>query len=91
MIEQGGVDVLISDLNMPVLDGLELVRAMNDGRMAEPPKMIMVTSAVGDALLALMTSLGVGAVVQKPLTLEKLTTACKDIKIRPAAPPAASG
>lgn len=42
LLEGGGFDLLITDLDMPGLSGLEL--AESAGRLARPPRMLLITA-----------------------------------------------
>ncbi len=68
LLEAGGIDILVSDLNMPVMDGLELVRALKDSAVPRPRRIIIVTSAVGQDLIAELGRVQVDGVICKPVT-----------------------
>jgi two-component system chemotaxis response regulator CheY len=73
--EQGGVDLLVTDLNMPVMDGFELLRALQALPKAEPCLVLVTSSAASAALEPELASLGVAGVFAKPLvpmTIAKL-------------------
>ncbi len=63
-------DAIISDLKMPKLDGLGLLRALGD--KGEPPPFIMITAhgSVRDAVEAM--SLGAADFIEKPFDLAEL-------------------
>jgi CheY-like chemotaxis protein len=86
MLEQHGADVLITDLNMPAMNGLELIRAVTDGHVPPPGTIIVLTAAVGPALTEELARYGVGAVIAKPLTLQTIAAACNDLGLRPDPP-----
>lgn len=74
VIEAGGIDVLVSDLNMPVLDGHELLRAIKESDL-DLRLTIIMTSAVSLDLLQDLVRVGVDAVINKPLTVAAFTNA----------------
>ena len=84
LIEDGGADVLITDLNMPAMNGLELIRAVTDGHIKPPGTIIVLTAAVGPALTEELARYGVGAVIAKPLTLQTIAAACNDLGLHPS-------
>jgi CheY-like chemotaxis protein len=69
----GGVDVVLSDLAMPGLDGFDLLTALRASRMS-PPVVVMTAS---DDEEQIIRALGLGArtVVRKPFTGEELGVA----------------
>ena len=72
VLDRGPVDLIVSDLHMPGMDGLELVsrvRRRADGR--EVPIVIVTTEAGEEAVRAAMTR-GASGYVVKPFTPEKL-------------------
>jgi CheY-like chemotaxis protein len=75
MAPGAAVDIIISDLDMPGMDGLELMRHLGVGRVTAR---IILVSALGDLLLASAQTMSreygvnVLGVVEKPLTPAKL-------------------
>jgi CheY-like chemotaxis protein len=72
-VADGGIDVVLTDLVMPGLDGLDLLTALRASRMS-PPVVVMTAS---DDEEQIMRALGLGArtVVRKPFTGEELGVA----------------
>jgi two-component system chemotaxis response regulator CheY len=68
MIEAGKADVLITDLNMPVMDGLELLRAIHESGAPKPILTIVMTSAASTALKAELDKYQVAALITKPVS-----------------------
>lgn len=65
-----GVDLVVTDFNMPNVSGLDVVRALADIR---PDLPVLISSGyVSDELRASASDLGVRAVMQKEQTLEEL-------------------
>ena len=86
-------DAIVSDLKMPKLDGLGLLRAL--GEKGEPPPFIMITAhgSVKDAVEAM--SLGAADFMEKPFELAefefKVERAIEEHKAAGATPPKPSG
>jgi DNA-binding response OmpR family regulator len=72
-VAEGGVDVVLTDLAMPGLDGFDLLTALRASRMS-PPVVVMTAS---DDEEQIIRALGLGArtVVRKPFTGEELGVA----------------
>jgi len=73
VIEDSPVDLVVTDVNMPDMDGLELINAL---RGRTPPLPIIVMSGGGrfDKSMLLQSATVLGAVVSlaKPFSLEEL-------------------
>jgi CheY-like chemotaxis protein len=72
LIHQSKPDLIISNGNMPVMDGIELLRALKADEQLKTIPFIMVTgrseSSFGDAA----RTLGADAVILKPIGIEEL-------------------
>jgi CheY-like chemotaxis protein len=68
-------DILVADLHMPVLDGLQLIRALRSEPGQDELKVIAVTGDGGDRREDELLAAGADAFMTKPLDLERLTTA----------------
>lgn len=68
----GGIGVLITDWNMPEMNGLDLVKKVRaDGRFADMP-IIMVTTEGGKAEVITALKAGVNNYIVKPFTPQVL-------------------
>jgi len=70
MLKESGYDLVLSDLRMPNMDGLELLRETR--KLARPPAFIMITAhgSIPDAVEAM--NLGAVDFVEKPFNLDEL-------------------
>jgi CheY-like chemotaxis protein len=67
-------DVILSDIRMPRMDGLQLAhRVKGDRRWARVP-IIAVTAHIGPANLQALRQAGFAGHIQKPVDLDALTT-----------------
>ena len=76
-VAEGGVDVVLTDLQMPGLDGFDLLHALRAMRPA-PPAVVMTASADEEST-ARALALGARAIVRKPFALEELTAPIADV------------
>ena len=72
LLKEGGVELLVTDLNMPVLDGRELIR-----RVSASPKLIglpimVITSSGNEARKQELLDLGAKVVLRKPVNPMKV-------------------
>jgi two-component system chemotaxis response regulator CheY len=59
-------DLLITDLNMPDLDGIDLISKIKDDPMSESLKIIVVSADADNSVISICKSLGVLAFFTKP-------------------------
>ena len=72
VLDANEIDLVISHIMMPEMDGEQLVTAMRDsGRLARTP-VIVVSSAGGEQRLQRLEELGVKGFVHKPFTPEQI-------------------
>ena len=81
IINKGGVDIVLTDIRMPVMDGLEVARHI--AKLVTPPKLIFVTAFDQYAVKAF--ELNAIDYLLKPIRQERLLAALsKAIAIKPA-------
>jgi two-component system chemotaxis response regulator CheY len=68
----GPVDLVLVDWNMPVMDGLQFIRAVRAERAYERVAVVMVTSEAEPAQIARALMAGADEYAIKPLTSEAL-------------------
>jgi two-component system, chemotaxis family, chemotaxis protein CheY len=79
-VRAGGIDLLVTDLNMPVLDGLELVRRVRASPKLNGLPIVVVTSAANPVMTKLLSDAGAAAVLIKPVSPAKLAQALGDLE-----------
>jgi two-component system sensor histidine kinase/response regulator len=89
ILRQQRVDVVLSDWNMPVMNGLELLKAIRaDHKLAQLP-FIMITAEVERARIEEVIAAGVSDLLVKPYTADRLVARLQKaltIRPRPVAP-----
>ncbi len=75
LIRQEPLDLLITDLNMPQMTGVELLKELHETRRAEGMKIIVITSDRNEERLEELQDLEVCAVLNKPFRPESLREA----------------
>jgi CheY-like chemotaxis protein len=70
------IDILVSDIRMPVMDGVELVRQINGMELYIPS--VIFVSGFGDVHPREMYGLGVEALMEKPLSRKNLIRALEE-------------
>ena len=65
-------DAIILDLAMPDMSGYDVLESLKDEGLLRPNKIIISTASIADNVVEEMLSIGVKAILQKPLSLEHL-------------------
>jgi two-component system, chemotaxis family, chemotaxis protein CheY len=74
--KEGKVDLILSDWNMPIMDGLEFVEEVRNGDdETKDIPIVMVTTEGGDSKVAESVAAGANGHVKKPFTAEDLQSA----------------
>lgn len=68
----GKVDLILSDINMPVMDGLEFVRCVQSTNLAVGTPIVMITTEGSEANVMEALSLGARGYIRKPFTPEQV-------------------
>lgn len=74
------IDLVIADLNMPVMDGMELLRTMRDSDELRSTPVIVVSTEGASSRLAALRDLGVSTFVRKPFTPEQIRDAVTSLE-----------
>ncbi len=72
VLEKDWVDLVFCDISMPVMDGEELVTAMNANGMIDTIPVVIVSSAGSEPRVARLRDKGVRDYIQKPFTPERI-------------------
>lgn len=74
----GGIGLVLTDLNMPVMNGLALVRALKG--MAAPPAIAVMSGRFDPAIRAALRAEGVTALLGKPFSVSELETTLLQVR-----------
>ena len=70
-------DLILSDINMPYLDGLELLQALKGDDLTAKVPVVLLTGRNDDETYIRATQLGVAGYVTKPVKLDELLATLK--------------
>jgi two-component system chemotaxis response regulator CheY len=73
------VDIVLCDLHMPVMDGLELVKKLGSDPATADVPVVIVSSERSAGLLAELEELGVRGFLRKPFRPEALGNLVRDV------------
>ena len=79
ILEQNDVDIVFSDVNMPVMGGLEMVERIKSQERFKFLPIVMLTTETSPELKAQGKALGVKAWMIKPFNKEKFFMALKKL------------
>ena len=71
-LQQGRVDLILSDINMPTMDGLELVRQLQAVENAKGVPIVMITTEAGESQVVQALSSGARGYIRKPFTPDQI-------------------
>lgn len=71
-LPQEPVDLIITDLNMPNMDGMELIRTLRDNPNYKELPIIILTSLNEHGLKVESEKIGIHSYLNKPFSLEKV-------------------
>ena len=75
-LTENPMDLVITDLQMPQMDGFELIRKLQRSR---PELGVIAISGLNDQLRQVATSLGAKAILAKPFTADELFLAVRTV------------
>src|SRR3972149_1660886 len=73
------VDLILADLNMPVMNGMDMIKALQKDEKHREIPVVLVTTQGSQPHLEAAYSLGVKAYIQKPFSPELLRDTCSRV------------
>jgi two-component system chemotaxis response regulator CheY len=71
-VQKGSLDMILSDINMPVMDGLEFLKNLANVEAAKGVPVIMITTEGSEARVVEALSAGAKGYLRKPFTPEQV-------------------
>jgi two-component system chemotaxis response regulator CheY len=71
-VKKGGFDLILSDINMPVMDGLEFLKSIAAENLAKGVPVVMITTEGSEARVVEALSAGAKGYLRKPFTPEQV-------------------
>ena len=72
VIGNNQVDLILSDINMPVMDGLEFVKNLQASANAKGVPIVMITTEGGESQVTQALTLGAKGYIRKPFTPDQV-------------------
>jgi two-component system chemotaxis response regulator CheY len=77
--EHKNIVLLISDIMMPVMDGLALLRQVRENPKLKPLPVVLVTAVVEQEYLLLAKDMNVNGYILKPVTYDRVTAKLSEL------------
>ncbi|MFZ0395605.1 MAG: response regulator [Terracidiphilus sp.] len=71
-LKRGPVDLILSDINMPVMDGLEFLRQIQAQKLAEGVPVVMITTESSAEHVKQAIEAGARGYIRKPFTADQV-------------------
>ncbi|MEO8370478.1 MAG: response regulator [Candidatus Solibacter sp.] len=72
LMEQHRIDLVLSDINMPKMDGLQLLASLKASPQWRKIPVVMITTEGGETKVAEAVRLGAAGYVRKPFTADQI-------------------
>jgi two-component system chemotaxis response regulator CheY len=72
LVKEHSFDLILSDINMPVMDGLEFIRNLKTIEAAKNIPIVMITTEGGEKSVLEALALGAKGYIRKPFTPEQV-------------------
>jgi len=72
VLQQGKVDLILCDINMPVMDGLEFVKQLPSVENARGVPVVMITTEGSEGHVVQALSAGARGYIRKPFTADQV-------------------
>ncbi|MEI6126470.1 MAG: response regulator [Pseudomonadota bacterium] len=73
------IDLVFTDINMPVMTGIQMVETMAQDKMLEKTPVILISTEGSKTRIDELFKLGVKAYIRKPITPEMVRNVVKDV------------
>jgi two-component system, chemotaxis family, chemotaxis protein CheY len=71
-VQKGKLDLILSDINMPSMDGIEFVKSLAGIELAKGVPVIMITTEGSEARVVEALTAGAKGYIRKPFTAEQV-------------------
>lgn len=72
VVKAHGLDLILSDINMPTMNGLEFVRELRGIEGAQQVPVVMITTEAGESHVVQALSGGASGYIRKPFTPDQI-------------------
>ena len=79
ILDENWIDLVLADINMPVMDGIEMINRMSEDGLLQTIPVVIVSTEGSQTRIEEMQAKGVRAYVRKPSTPEIIKDIVEDI------------
>jgi two-component system, chemotaxis family, chemotaxis protein CheY len=79
VVKRQWVDLIFLDINMPVMDGIQFVRAIRSDDMLKDLAVVVISTEGSEERVQELTALGVKAYLRKPVRPEQVAETVKSL------------
>ena len=72
LLQKSHVDLILSDINMPAMDGLEFLRQLRSRNLAPQTPVVMITTESSEEHVKLAIQAGAQGYIRKPFTVDQV-------------------
>jgi two-component system, chemotaxis family, chemotaxis protein CheY len=72
LLRSGKMDLILSDINMPAMDGIELLRQIKEQNLAPGVPVVMITTESSEEHVRQAIALGARGYIRKPFTADQV-------------------
>jgi two-component system, chemotaxis family, chemotaxis protein CheY len=72
LLRSGKMDLILSDINMPAMDGIELLRQIREQNLAPGVPVVMITTESSEEHVRQAIALGARGYIRKPFTADQV-------------------
>jgi two-component system, chemotaxis family, chemotaxis protein CheY len=72
ILDRSAMDLVVCDINMPIMDGVEFLRRLKEVPTAKNVPVVMITTEAGEAKAIQALSAGARGYIRKPFTAEQV-------------------
>jgi two-component system chemotaxis response regulator CheY len=78
-LEKNWIDIIFADINMPVMNGLEMVAAMKQQGILESTPVVIISTERSETRIQELRAMGVRGYINKPFSPEMVNNIMKEV------------
>jgi len=79
VLDENWIDLVLTDINMPEMNGMELVKKMSDNQMSQTIPVVVISTEGSDQRISELNAQGISGYIRKPFKPEELAETIQGI------------